>query len=541
MIIHNKFDVPMSASWPGANPRRSNLMKTVAIYARVSTQRQAEEATIASQIDLLEQFASQNNYHLPPEYRFIDEAVSGKSLQRPALTRLRDASMTGNIAAILCLSPDRLSRNLGLQQLLTAEWQQLNVELIFVHHPPSGNSVHDQMMLNLQGVFAEYERTVISDRMQRGRRYKLRQGYSVPWPAPYGYDYVRATEQNGSHWEVNPAQATVVKQIFAWYTQDSLTTYGIAVHLNEQQIAGPEGGQWQATTISRVLCQPGYRGSAYYGRNQQDFSGIGQPRKQGNGRLQRPRYQPRPMGEWIEVAVPPLVDEQMWQQAQEKRHMNQQNAQRNSRRAYLLRGLLVCAVCGHTLQGRAQGGHTYYRCSHGGKQRPIGVPAHTCTIRGDVAEAQVWAALTDLLRQPEQIEMAWKTQQETEQRPASQLSHWRQRQRELETQGRRLLDAYQSGVIELEELTHRRNPILTEMQTLQTRLAAAEKAAAVELSLEQFTTRIEEALQATDMETRQEVIRLLIEQIVVENDALIVHHIVPTTDDSQLKHTLCDA
>ncbi|MFO7680731.1 MAG: hypothetical protein R6X34_11820, partial [Chloroflexota bacterium] len=62
-----------------------------------------------------------------------------------------------------------------------------------------------------------------------------------------------------------------------------------------------------------------------------------------------------------------------------------------------------------------------------------------------------------------------------------------------------------------------------------------------ELSLEQFTTRIEEALQATDMETRQEVIRLLIEQIVVENDALIVHHIVPTTDNSQLKHTLCDA
>lgn len=110
-----------------------------------------------------------------------------------------------------------------------------------------------------------------------------------------------------------------------------------------------------------MLSQSGYRGVAYCGRKQQGFSGVGQPRKQGNGRLQRPHYQQRPLEEWIEVAVSPLVDEKIWQQAQEKRYMNQQTAKRHSRRAYLLRGLLVCAVCGHTFQGRAQGGHTYYR------------------------------------------------------------------------------------------------------------------------------------------------------------------------------------
>lgn len=515
-------------------------MKTAAIYARVSTQRQAEEATIDSQIDQLEQFAQQNSYHIPPEYHFTDEAISGKSLHRPALTRLRDTVLTGNITTILCLSPDRLSRNLGIQQLLTAEWQQLNIALIFIHQPPSGNLAHDQMLLGMQGVFAEYERTVISDRMQRGRRYKLRQGQSAPWPAPYGYDYIRATEQRGSHWEINPVQAAIVKQIFAWYTQDSWTTHKIAQHLNGQEIAGPGGGQWQATAISRILCQSSYRGIAYYGRSQQDFSGIGQPRKQGNGRLERPRYQQRPMDEWIEVAVPALVAEPIWQQAQGKRRMNQQNSQRNGRRTYLLRGLLVCGICGHTLQGRAQGERTYYRCAHGGKNRPVSVPAHTCTIRGDVVEAQVWTALADLLRQPQQIETAWETQKEATQQPNTQLGHWRQRQRELEIQSRRLLDAYQSGVIELAELTNRRNPLLTELQTLQTRLAVAEKAAAVEISLEQFTDQLEIALQATDIETRQEVIRLLIEKIVVEKDALIVHHIVPTTDNSQLEHALCE-
>lgn len=516
-------------------------MKTAAIYARVSTQRQAEEATIASQIDQLERFAAENAFHIRPEHRFIDEAVSGKSLNRPGLTRLRDAVMSGDIAAILCLTPDRLSRNLGVQQFLLAEWQQLNVKLIFVHHPPTGNTPHDQMLLNLQGVFAEYERAIISDRMQRGRRYKLQQGYSAPWPAPYGYYYRPATKEEGSHWAINPTQAAVVKQIYTWYTRDNLTMGKIARRLNQQQVAGPEGGKWSSTTVSRILCQSGYRGIAYYGRTEQDFSGIGQPRKQGPGRLERPRYRQRPMSDWIEVPVPPLVDEALWQQAQEKRQMNRQNAKRNSKRTYLLRGILVCGVCERTLQGRAQGEHTYYRCPHGGKNRPVGVPAHTCSLRGDVVEAQVWEALTDLLREPEQIETAWAEQRAKETQSASQTSRWRQRQRELETQRRRLVDAYQNGVIELEELTERRNPILMELQILQTRLAAIEKAAAVELSLEQFTSRLEQALQTTEMETRQEVIRLLIEQIVVEDNTLIIHHIIPTTDNSQLKPALCDA
>lgn len=516
-------------------------MKTAAIYARVSTQRQAEEATIASQIDQLERFAAHNDFHIHAAHRFIDEAVSGKSLYRPGLTHLRDSVMTGDITTILCLSPDRLSRNLGVQQFLLAEWRQLNVQLIFVHNPPTGNTPHDQMLLNLQGVFAEYERTVISDRMQRGRRYQLQQGHSVPWPAPYGYNYRRASDQQGSRWEINPVQAPVVKQIFAWYTQDELSLDAITRRLNEQQIAGPKGGKWQAATVSRLLSQSGYQGIAYYGRKQQDFSGIGQPRKQGIGRLQRPRYRQRPTEEWIEVSVPPLVDKVVWQQAQEKRQMNRQNAKRNSHRTYLLRGLLVCGVCGRPLQGRAQGAHTYYRCSHGGKNRPVGVPIHTCSLRGETVEAQVWAALGDLLRQPEQIEAAWAEQRATETQSASQVSRWRQRQQELETQRHRLVDAYQNGVIELAQLTERQNPIVMELQTLQTRLAAVEKAAAVVVSLEQFTTQLEQALQATEMETRQKVIRLLIEQIVVEDNTLIIHHIVPTTDNSQLEPAFCDA
>ena len=516
-------------------------MAVVAIYARVSTQRQMEEATINSQIAQLECYAEANDFTIPTGYRFLDEAVSGKGLQRPGLTRLRDAAMTGAFSTILCLSPDRLSRNFGIQQFLLAEWERLNIKLIFINRPRTAQTPQDALLLNIEGAFAEYERTVISDRMQRGRRHKLRQGEAAPYPAPYGYHYLPASNQQNSHWQVDSAQAIIVKQIFAWYTQDNITANQVVQRLNQQKVPAPGGKRWYSSTIRRILCHPAYKGTAYYARTQRDYSGVGLPRKQGQGRLQYPRHQPRPVDEWIAVAVPALVDESLWQQAQERRRMNAQMAARNSRRTYLLRGLLICGVCGSILQGRTQRGRSYYRCPHGGKHRAPNTPVHTCSIRADVVEFQIWQALADLLRQPERIQEAWIAHKEAQTQPPSQISRWRQRQKSLQNQRQRLLDAYQAEALSLDELTRRQNPIVLELRELDTRLAASEQVTAVDVSLTQFTAQIERALHSVDLKTQQEVIRLLIERIVVEENALIVEHIVPTTDNSRLEPTQCSA
>lgn len=516
-------------------------MTVAAIYARVSTQKQAEEATIASQIAQLEQYAADHGYTIKAEHRFIDEAVSGQGLQRPGLSRLRDSAMTGVFTTILCLSPDRLSRNLGVQQFLLSEWKGLNIELVFSHRPRSALTAQDALLLNIEGAFAEYERTVISDRMRRGRRYRLSQGESAAWPAPYGYHYLPATGHQGSRWQENPAQAIIVKQIFIWYVRENRTIWVIVRCLNEQQIAAPQGKRWTYSTVRRLLGQTAYKGTAYYGRSQQDFSGVGRPRKQGQGLLQYPRYQQRASEEWIAVTVPALVEASLWQQAQEKRRMNSQNATRNSQRVYLLRGLLVCGVCQRTLQGRYQGGQRYYRCPHGGKHRAAEIPAHTCSLRADAIEQQVWQALADLLRQPEQIQVAWQAHQQAQSQPPSQISRWQQQQQQLQNQRRRLLDAYQSGALDLDELTRRQNPIVLQLRQLETRLAAVDQVAVVDISLAQFTSQIEQALHSPDAKTQQEVIRLLMERIVVEDGALIIEHIVPTTNNSQLEPVLCDA
>jgi site-specific DNA recombinase len=513
-------------------------MRRAALYARVSTRRQEKEATIESQLAQLVAYAEEMGYELLPEHQFVDQAVSGKYLARPGLDRLRDTALMGGFEVLLCLCPDRLARSLGAQQVILDELQRVGIEVIFLDQPMLDDSPQTQLLRNVQGAFAEYERLVISERMRRGRLYRLRQGQSVPHQVPYGYRYQAAPREQASTWVVASEEAALVEQMFVWYTQEQITLGQVAQRLNQQRIPSPEGNEWGTSTLGRLLRQPAYKGTAYYNRRQADYSGIGQPRRQGQGCLRFPRYTPRPTEEWIAVQVPALVDETVWQAAQERLEMNARFAQRNNRRTYLLRGLLVCGTCGHTLQGRTQRGIVYYRCTHGGVHCPPGTPRHTCSVRSDLVEPLVWQALADLLRDPQRIQNAWQALQ-TEQATPRELQRWQQRESQLRKQRQRLLDAYQADVLSLEELIERQNPLDVELRELQKLLAQASQTSPRQISLETFTQRIEQALATSDVETRQEVLRLLIERIVVTDEALTVEHIVPTVNNSRLHPTCC--
>jgi site-specific DNA recombinase len=515
-------------------------MRRAALYARVSTRRQEKEATIDSQIAQVAAYAESHGYDLSPERYFVDQAVSGKYLARPGLDRLRDAALSGAFEVVLCLSPDRLARQLGAQQVVLAELQREGVEMIFLNQPVLDDGPQAQLLLNIQGAFAEYERVVISDRMRRGKLYRLRQGQSVPAQVPYGYRFQTASREQRSAWVTVAAQAIVVEQMFVWYTQDNLSVSEVTQRLNAQAIPSPEGKRWVSSTVGRLLRQPAYKGTAYYNRHQADYSDIGQPRHQGHGRLHFPRYAARPAEEWIEMRVPPLVSEEMWQAAQEQLAMNARFAQRNSHRPYLLRGLLVCGTCGYTLQGHASGNALAYFCTHGAGHRPPGVARHTCSLRADVVEPLVWHALAELLRDPQQIQAAWLALQAQPSPSAHEVNQWQQRQTLLRQQRQRLLDAYQAEALSLPELIERQNPLELELRELDKRLAQAQPSAPFPISLETFTQRIERALTASDLETQQEVLRLLIERIVVTDEALTIEHIIPTVDNLRL-HPTCHA
>lgn len=509
-------------------------MSQAAFYARVSTRRQEQEATIESQVEQLLAYAQQNGYQVSASHQYIDQAISGQRLARPALDRLRDQALAGAFTVLLCLSPDRLARNLGAQQVILDELKQVGVQVIFITQPNLPTDPQSQLLINIQGAFAEYERVLISERMRRGRLYKLRHGQSVPSKTPYGYRYQPAEARRRNGWIVLEDQAIVVKQMFVWYTADHLTLAQIVQQLNASAVPAPAGLNWNTSTVGRILRQPAYKGTAFFNRHQADYSTVGQLRRQGRGHLCFPRLVPRSNEEWIEVQVPPLVDEMVWQAAQERLAMNAQFAQRNSQRNYLLRGLLVCSVCGYTLQGRTRDTRSSYHCAHGGKHRPADVPQHSCTLDAQVAEPLIWQALSDLLRNPQQIEDAWQALCSQQTAPPTEVMFWRQRQQTLSQQRQRLLNAYQAGVLSIEELTQRQNPLMSELRDLEQRLARNPSTPTLTISMETFAQRIEQALATANPVTRQEVLRLLIERIVVSDEALTVEYIIPTVKHGRL-------
>ena len=130
-------------------------MREAALYARVSTRKQEEEATIESQLDQLQRYVKEHELSVSEVHQYIDQAVSGKRLARPGLDRMRDAVMAGEFGVLLCLSPDRLARNLGAQQVILDELERYGVEVVFINQPQSSDEPQGKLLLGIQGVFAE--------------------------------------------------------------------------------------------------------------------------------------------------------------------------------------------------------------------------------------------------------------------------------------------------------------------------------------------------------------------------------------------------
>jgi site-specific DNA recombinase len=167
------------------------MTRPAALYARVSSDRQKENHTIDSQLSALVQYAENHAYLVPPEWRFQDEGYSGATVLRPGLEALRDLAAAGQIEAALVYSPDRLSRKYAYQVLLAEELARCGVELVFLKSP-TGATPEDQLLVQFQGMIAEYERAQIAERSRRGKRHRAQQGsVNVLSGAPYGYRYVK--------------------------------------------------------------------------------------------------------------------------------------------------------------------------------------------------------------------------------------------------------------------------------------------------------------------------------------------------------------
>ena len=310
------------------------MNKPAAIYTRVSSDRQKESHTIASQTAALLEHAKSNGYLVPPEWVFQDEGYSGAILARPGLEALRDLAAQGQITTVLIYSPDRLSRKYAYQVLLGEEFSRCGVEIVFLKSP-AGSSPEDQLVVQFQGMIAEYERAQIVERSRRGKRHKAKQGVvNVLSAAPYGYKYIRKTDTSTAYYEVNESEAGVVRMVFKMYTQQNLSINAIAHSLNQRGISTRTGNtRWDRSVVWAMLRNPAYEGRACYGKTERaPRQRITRPFRQKNGIISNRTScrRERPRTDWIEVSVPALISNETFALAEEQLTKNKHHSLRRT-------------------------------------------------------------------------------------------------------------------------------------------------------------------------------------------------------------------
>jgi site-specific DNA recombinase len=523
----------------------------VALYARVSSDKQAEENTIASQVAALQDRLRQDNICVEEELSFIDDGYTGTTLVRPALERLRDLAATGMLDRLYVHSPDRLARKYAYQVLLLDEFQRCGVEVIFLNHA-IGGTPEDQLLLQVQGMVAEYERAKLLERCRRGKLHTARQGsVNALAAAPFGYRYIRKADGGGTaRYDVVLEEARIVQEIFDWVGRERVSLAEVCRRLAQRGIRTRTGNvRWDSSTICDMLRNPAYKGTAVYGRWR-----VG-PRRP---RLRPARGQPeqphRPYSVYaaddpgITIAVPALVSADLFATVAEQLDENRMRNRQSRRGArWLLQGLLVCKTCGYALYGLASRyrladgrkvEYAHYRCMGRNGSRFGGQPV--CSnpqLRVADLDNAVWEDVCDLLRNPAKVRAEYERRrhQTSGKKGSIHAEQLAKQVHKIEQGMSRLIDAYAEGVLEKTEFAPR-------LKVAKDRLARLQEEAHKEAEqqnqerelrlalggLEEFAQQVTEGLEQADWLKRREIIRGLVKRIEVgHQEVRIVYRVSP--------------
>jgi DNA invertase Pin-like site-specific DNA recombinase len=326
-------------------------MTTAAIYARVSSTRQKQDQTIGSQTAALRAHAATNRLEVPEAWVFEDEGHSGATLVRPALERLRDVVAGVGVDVVLCYSPDRLARKFAYQALLIEEFTRAGTRVEFVKGP-RGDSPEDQLLVQFQGMFAEYEKAQILERYRRGKAHRARTGsVNVLGGAPFGYRYVRKSEHAGASYHVVAHEAALVAELFRRYADENASLAELTRWLTEQGVPTRTGkSRWDRSVVWGMLRNPAYAGRAVFGKTMVVAEPAGLNRRarlQGRSTPRPVKTVDRPREDWVEIAVPALVTQATFDRVAARLQDNKRFASRNSKNPSLLQGLAACAGCGY--------------------------------------------------------------------------------------------------------------------------------------------------------------------------------------------------
>jgi site-specific DNA recombinase len=377
-----------------------------AVYARVSTTDQADRGySLPTQIEACQALAQREGYTVPDSHIFVDDST-GISLNRPQFTKLRDLIHQRLVHAVIAYDLDRLSRKLAHQLLLSDEFEQAGVTLHIVTMPASDKTPETQLLANVRGIIAEYERAKILERTARGLRGRVQAGFVPSGNVPLGYTY-EPCATGGGHYILNQEEAHLVQRIFHMCVQSGLSTHAIAERLTRERVPtqrdrrarGPSRtlavGTWQPSSVYLILKNATYTGTMHYGKTANTY-GTTNPDK-------KTTHRRKPQEEWLAVPVPRIIDQDTFDAAQVRMQQNARTSRRNRKHEYLLcNARLRCEQCGTAMTGQSRHGgkYRYYRCGRSPFQQ-----TRPCrrTVSAQALEPEVWRAIETALQHPELI------------------------------------------------------------------------------------------------------------------------------------------
>lgn len=366
-----------------------------AIYVRVSTEEQAKHGySIKEQVRLCKIKADSEDV-----LEYIDEGITGEILDRPQLTKLRHDIKEGLIETVICYDPDRLSRKL-MNQLIISEEIEKHATLEFVNGEYA-KTPEGMLFYQLRGAVAEFEKAKITERMSHGRRQKARQGKVVRDFKIYGYSYDKETET----FTINPDEAKVVKLIYNLFTKPNDIARGIngiAKYLTSQGIPTKKKvGVWHRQVVRQILLNEVYTGVFYQNR----WNTEGMLSNKFKAVDEKVPMKERPRCDWIPTTVPTIIEKGQWAHAQQLLEESRRRWAGSSKNQYLLSGLLRCSHCGNTMTGRRSknwGRHVYqYTCV----KNTAGAKNNGCghTVNCKEIDETVWVTIQDWLSDPKAL------------------------------------------------------------------------------------------------------------------------------------------
>ena len=523
----------------GDSLRTNNSVGTfginVAIYARVSSLTQENENTIDSQIAELTNKAKNMGYNYSSKDIFTDEGYSGATLNRPGLERLRESIYDGLYKKVLIFDPDRLARDYVYQTLLIDEIRNEDCEIEFIRSP-IGETPEQKMLLQVQGMISEYERTKILERTKRGRMHRMKQGEIVNGGDIFGYKYIRKKADIPTHYIIIEEEAEIIKQIFSWFIEEKWALNKICKKLDELGVENIRSAKhWHPAVIRSIIKNSIYTGTGYANKEKAVTPKRRQIDKVEFRKYEKTGREHRPKNEWYPYNSPRIISDEVFELAQQQLELNKRRAGRRTKKEYLLRSFLKCGECGHNMIAQRD----HYQCQYSrpgyAKQNMKPVCINKKRIPMKELDLIVWEEIKKLLKNKTRLKDIYnQLGNKVVKKSVGNIESLTTKEIKLKKQIKRINDLYVVGTIEMADYKKLYEDKKEQLNKIETAIKNASEANQSDEELEEilnsfklFSENIRDGIDNADFEIKRRAVEDTIKYVEIHLDEYIINFALP--------------